>query len=419
MAPITRLESPTRKYVQAPPPRTTTAPESAPQQSTRPGADRYRDSFEAPSARGVNAIEGGKSDAAALRTQRDLSGARQQLGKDQHALEGRERKLAEARRGFNDRTATPAQVKQLTELHKAVNDARKQVESSEKKVSQLEKEEAGQVAASPQAVEKARFQVFTERFAELEKVHGKEKAATLARQTYYNSPAWNAGRGSSPASKADINAAGLPHDPKYVPGLAVSGYSGESRTPDGKQVDLGHVAAAIDWQVNKDKVPSSLNPFNLDTVTLTGDVASAINRVRDGTNAGTSLAAAIKSEGDGDWNGDIDGLNIAKRLANNPGASIGQTLKDYYGTGAYQNRVDEFAKHSKYIQRDANGTPGRTASGAYAVDTQKLAQEAKSFARVLGLGGYVDEGTALGVAKAWEQWLSQNTVHTKPTMSAA
>ncbi|WP_342375187.1 hypothetical protein NVS55_28325 [Myxococcus stipitatus] len=418
MAPLSRLEQASRKHVRSPPPPPPTpTPESAPQKSTRPGAERYRDSFETPKAGGVQAIGGSKSDAAALKTQRELSTARQLLGAKQKTVEDLEQKYSAALHAIKDRTATPEQVKRVSELGKALKEAREDVKPSAAKVAQLEKEEAKQVAASPEAVGKARFQVFTERFAELEKDVGKGKAATLARQTYYNSTAWNNGRGSPPATQGDINSAGLPHDPKYVPGMAVSGYSGESRTPDGKKVDLGHVAAAIDWQVNKDKVPSGPNPFNLDTVTLTGDVASAINQVRDGTNAGSSLDAAIAKEGDGDWNGDIDGLNIAKRLADSPGKSIGQTLKDYYGTGAYQKRVDEFARHSKYIQRDANGVPGRTANGAYAVDTQKLADDAKSFAKVLGFGGYVDSGTALAVAQAWERWLSRNTQHTPTTMS--
>ncbi len=296
------------------------------------------------------------------------------------------------------------------------DDAREaRVAQLRQRITSLEQTERAQPA---EAVEHARFTVFNQRMATLERELGRNGAATIARQTYYNSAAWNTGAGTSSASEAQVLAAGLPHAPDYIGGLATGGYGGRMRTPDGQEVDMGHVAAALDWQVNADRIPLLINlnplmlppvlttnPFNLETVTLTGDVGSAVRNTAAGDNVAARADEAIGDERNEDWYGDIDGLNLANRLRQNPNASIADTLNGYYGTGQYQNRVDEFATHSRHIQRDANGVPQRDAQGHYVVDTERLSREAYGFSILLNprsINNPSDE-----VANAWARWLHQ------------
>lgn len=392
-----------------PPPRTTERP-AAPRQpeptpQAAPQPRQVRDGFEPAPPRGPNATTGvnqvnnDPAYRAALDTQRQLSTLRQQAGRLQQELDNRNifSKGWDAISGGDD--AREAQVAQLKQ-----------------QISALEQTERSQPA---EAVERARFTVFNERMATLEQEVGKSDAARLARQTYYNSAVWNAGGGTSAASEADILAAGLPHAPDYQGGMAVGGYSGRMRTPDGTEVDMGHVAAALDWQVNADRVPDSFrlsyvppvsipNPFTLDTVTLTGDVGSAVKNTAAGDNAAARADTAISREGNEDWNGDIDGLNLANRLRQNPNLSITDALNGYYGTGEDRNRIHEFATHSRYIQRDANGVPQRDANGHYVVDRDKLASEAKAFAIVLDVPIPRSINNPSGeVADAWTRWFNQ------------
>jgi hypothetical protein len=362
-------------------------------------AKRVKDGYEGAQARGtagaqgVNQVNNDPAYRQALDTQRKLSELRQQAGKLQLELDNRNlfQKARDAITGGDD--AKEAQIAKLKTDIAALETVEK---------------------AQPQnAVERARFTVFNERMATLEKELGKSGAATIARQTYYNSAVWNVGGGTLPASEAQVLAAGLPHDPNYSGGQAVGGYSGRMRTPDGKEVDMGHVAAALDWQVNADRVPDNYwvpgvpptripNPFTLDTVTLTGDVGSAVKNTAAGDNVASRADTAIRNEGTEDWNGDIDGLNLANRLRQNPNLSITDALKGYYGTGQYQNRIDEYATHSRYIQRDANGVPQRDAQGDYVVDRDKLAREAKGFAVILDPRAI--NNPSKDVADAWVRW---------------
>ncbi|MBN8226147.1 hypothetical protein JYK02_01340 [Corallococcus macrosporus] len=336
------------------------------------------------------------SDAAyaqALGTQRRLSDLRQTAGRLQLGLDNRSI-IQKGRDAFTGKAeATEAEIVRLKQ-----------------NIAALENVERGQ----PQdAVERARFTVFNERMPKLELELGKSGAATIARQTYYNSVTWNVGRGSLPASEGKVLAAGLPHAPDYSGGQAVGGYGGRMRSPDGSEVDMGHVTAALDWQVNSARVPKSYlvptvppvaipNPFTLDTVTLTGDVASAVRNTAKGNNAAHRADLAISREGNEDWYGDIDGLNLANRLRQKPALSITQALTDYYGTGQYQRRMDEFATHSRYIQRDAQGTPQRDAQGDYAVKRDLLARDAYAFSLVLD--PHSINNPSKEVADAWVRW---------------
>jgi hypothetical protein len=333
----------------------------------------------------------------ALTTQQQLSQTRQEAGRIQGELDNRNifTKAWEGLTGADD--GREQQVAQL-----------------QQQITALEQVERSQPA---EAVERARFTVFNERMATLERERGPGAAATIARQTYYNSLPWNVGGGTTRASDAEILSAGLPHAPDYQDSLAVGGYGGRMRTPDGTVVDMGHVAAALDWQVNASRIPNTLpiggdpwgnggipNPFTLDTVTLTGDVASAIRNTAAGDNVPERATAAINAEGDEDWNGDIDGLNLAHRLQQNPSQGIAGALNSYYGTGQDQNRIDEYATHSRYIQRDGDGVPQRDAQGHYVVDRERLAREAHAFSIILDPRALNNPSGE--VVDAWSRWLN-------------
>lgn len=365
---------------------------------------QVKDGFDSAQTRGatqagnVSQVNNDPAYRQALQTQQQLSQLRQEAGKLQLELDNRNplSKVWDGVTGGDD--AKEARVAELRQ-----------------QITALEQTERSQPA---DAVERARFTVFTERMASLERELGKSGAATIARQTYYNSPVWNAGAGTSEASQAQIMAAGLPHDPTYIDGLASGGYGGRMRTPDGKEVDMGHVACALDWQVNADRIPSTINlnpivvppvlvpnPFNLETVTLTGDVASAVRNTAAGANANTRADTAIGREGNEDWYGDIDGLNLANRLRQNPNASIADTLNGYYSTGQYQNRMDEFATHSRHIVRDQNGVPQRDENGHYKVDRDTLSREAYAFSIILNPKSI--NNPAGEVTDAWTRWFNQ------------
>lgn len=344
-----------------------------------------RDSSRGP--RGVEAVEpaGDDVDAAALANQRELSDARQALGDAQLELEGRN----PLRRGWD--ALVPGKT-----------DGEERVEELEARVRELEEAED---ALPREAVERARFTVFNERLAELEAEHGTETAARLARQTYYNSDVWNGAALTGKASEGEINAAGLPHG-DYSGGIAVGGYGGAMRTPDGRPVDMGHVAAALDWQVNDHGGHG--NPFDENAITLSGDIASAIKRTEGADDAEAAAEAAIGAEGDADWNGDIDGNNLAHRLEQNEGQTLAETLSGYYDSGDYEQRVDEWATHSKYIERDEQGVPLREADGSYVVDEDELRGNANGFLKLLTKGKSLLPTTDYAdreVVDAWVEWL--------------
>jgi hypothetical protein len=414
----------------------TSRPEpAAPTQSTQaPPASRraqQQDSFESAPAKGPVALDGGAPppgttgtagvqqatpvapidgvDPQVLQTQEKLSQARQKLG-DWHL------------RGSPDEST-------LVQL--------------ENEVAELEAQEKAQFE-NPDLkddVEKAQFAVLQKRMGELEQEHGKEQAVTLARQTYYNSDLWNLAGGSEKASDAQVLALGLPHTPgDKDTGVAAGGFRGQMRTPDGQPVDMGHVLCGMDWQLNKDRIPKKLsvddlakaaekegladileklpgggpdidNPFTLDFVTLEGDLGSAVAS-RYG---GESADKAVAEESDYDWNSDLDGLNLAKRLETNPNQSLSDTLNAYYGNGEYKNRVDEYATHGKYVKRDGNGQPVRDEAGHYKMDIEAMAEDGIYGGIILSRGdiaGAVAKDTldprsnkAEETARAFEQWL--------------
>ncbi|MBL8956570.1 MAG: hypothetical protein JNK82_37695 [Myxococcaceae bacterium] len=312
----------------------------------RPAADRP--SLQLDSTRGVEGIDAA-SDAQALTTQRELSAARQQLGQLQQRRERQPVLMLDL--------ATDRQIAQLQE-----------------KVSALEKLEASQPEKS---VLKARFTVFNERMGELEKTLGKSQAATIARQTYYNGPTWNAPSGTMPATIGAINAAGLPHG-KFNPNIAAGGFEGEMMTPDGKAVDMGHVSAALDWQVNRHLGLSE------GEVTVVGDLGSAMRNTSSSSPSAKAADEALDIEGPGDWNGDLDGQNLANRMRQNPNLSITDALKGYYGTGDHKNRVNEWASHSPYIVRNADGRPALDREGNFQF-TPQLKADSEAFLKKLTL----------------------------------
>ncbi len=281
---------------------------------------------------------------------------------------------------------------------------------------------------------------------ELEQQYGKEKAITLARQTYYNSDVWNLAAGSEKASDDQVLALGLPHKPgEKDNGPFSGGYMGPMRTLDGQPVDMGHVLCGMDWQINKDRAPDSLkvddltravghgevgkvlkeyigdkasipNPFDLGFVTLEGDLGSAVKE----SLGGTSPDDAVAEEGDYDWNSDLDGLNLAKRLETHPNQSLADALGGYYDSGEYKNRADEFATHSEYVKRDGNGQPVKDKNGHYEMDTEKMAEDSflaglllsKGDPKVLA-GGVLDKlnpfsDKAEDVAESFEKWLHRS-----------
>ncbi len=321
----------------------------------------------------------------ALDVERQLSEARQALGREQLAHEDRN----VLRKGWD----------WLTDGDK---EQREKIERLEQRVKDLE---AVSAQLPREHVEAARFVVFNERLAAVEKEHGKGAAATLARQTYYNSAAWNGGAGTEPASPGAINAAGFPRG-DYHSGIAAEGYDGEMRDPSGKKVDMGHVAAALDWEVNKGRLANQYgNPLDANSVTISGDVASAMANTPVGPDAAARARQAIADEGDGDWHGDIDGQNIAHRLASDPDASLADTVRGYYD-GPHERRIDEWATHSKYIQRDGAGVPKRDAGGNYVLDRAQLQKDAHHFADLIGKGILPGRDFAEAeVMDAFEAWL--------------
>ncbi len=321
---------------------------------------------------GVTSV-GSVDDAKALQTQRELSAARQELGRLELRVE-----------------AQP--VLNLSP------DIREQLANLKARVASLEKVEASQPEAS---VLKGRFVVFNERMGELEKTMGKGAAATIARQTYYNGPTWNAPSLTLPATAGAIDAAGLPHG-QFNPGVAAGGFDGEMMTADGHQVDMGHVAAALDWQVNNHV---GLTPGD---VTVVGDLASAMRETSSGSPSAVAAQKAVAREGNGDWNGDLDGQNLAHRMAQNPNLSITDALKGYYGTGEDKNRVNEWASHSPYVVRDASNKPVLDKDGNFTF-TPQLKAEAESFLYKLSLGqksGSDVDGQ--GVVDAFGRYLAAN-----------
>lgn len=316
----------------------------------------------------------------AYRTQKELSEKRQQLGKDMQELEMLNQMVSQA---------------PLTVLFKGgrMDELGKRIDQTKKDIQGLEAVAATQ---PKEDVQRASFQVFNERLAALEAEGGREKAARLARQSYYNDTQFNASAGTLPASESELLKAGFPKDPLM-------------KAPNGDVIDMGHVACALDWKVN----PSVMNHLgaDLDQVTLTGDLGAAAVSMGNGRR---SAADALGREASPpDLYGDIDGLNLAARLEAQPSRSMADTLSSYYGNNP-KNRMQEFASHSPYVQKDAGGQPMKDAAGNFVLDDGKLQTAAMDFAkelqRVRYSGGVEDTtltSNAAQVVKEWKSWFDQ------------
>ena len=411
-------------------------PPAAPASSAKPAASgraAEADSFEQGRKSGPVSLDGGAPPGGTqgLAAAPPAAPVTPIDGVDPKVLETQE-KLSKARQALGEWELNGSQD-ESTQVH------------LENEVAALEAEEKAQFEDPnlKDDVEKAQFVVLEKRMGELEQKHGKNQAITLARQTYYNSDLWNQAAGSTKASDAQVKALGLPRTPgEKNNGVAVGGFEGQFRAPDGQPVDMGHVLCGMDWQANKDRVPKELkikdlakavgqesaadvlkhlpgsngvtvpNPFDKDFVTLTGDLGSAVQS-RYG---GKSASEAVAGQSDYDWNGDLDGLNVARRMETNPNLSAADALKGYYDSGESKNRVDEVATHSKYFQRDGSGVPRRDDKGHYKMDIDKMASDGFVAALLLGHdkdtlgGGALDkvnpfQDKAKEVAKAYEKWV--------------
>ncbi|QSQ22716.1 hypothetical protein JY651_47750 [Pyxidicoccus parkwayensis] len=406
-------------------------PSNSPSTQGGPATRRAQeDTFEHAPRKGPVALDGGATGTAGLSEAPRTEALAPVDGVDPKVLETQD-KLSKARQ-------------RLGELRTQDRPNPSAISSAEQEVKDLEALEKSQFD-DPELkddVEKAQFVVTEKRLGELEQKYGKEQAITMARQTYYNSDLWNLAGGSRTATDNQVLALGLPHVPGEAKNNepAVGGYPGAMRTPDGQPVDMGHVLCGMDWQVNKDRVPDTLavddlakavgqeklgdilkklpgggtripNPFDKGFVTLTGDLGSAVKKRYEGQPADVAIA----SESNYDWNGDLDGLNLAKRLETNPNQSLGDAMKGYYDSGESRNRVDEYATHGEYVKRDDNGQPKKDKNGHYQLDTDAIARDGLLTGVLLSKGSIADDvlkdlvnplsSKPKEVAEAFEKWL--------------
>jgi hypothetical protein len=265
-------------------------------------------------------------------------------------------------------------------------------------------------------VETARFQAFSQQLGVLEKKYGKKEAARLARQVYYDSGVWDLNTNSLPASSAARLATGLP--PKNE--------AQSMMTPNGQVIDMTHVAVAMDWALNPPRL-SGMNPAD---ATLVGDLAqTSLNTAVSAKNFHNIQDAAASNFGTyastNQLRGDIDGLNLAARLSQDPKASLSDTFNAYFQAGP-SDPIGEFAASSPFVERDQNG-PVVNSSGNYVTDLPVLANATIQFARYIrdgerledaGKGNYgsvdsarvtdkqIDQAAA-AVMGQWVQWFNQ------------
>lgn len=320
----------------------------------------------------------------ALRLQRELSVARVAAG--------------EAERAYRAAPFWSASRKEL----RATRDAR------QADVRSLETREAEQAAVMLPDVQKARFQVLLERLPVLEAKVGTNEAARLARQTYYAGPAWDgvaaAGRVRM-ATRWEIQEAGLPHG-IFNEWNAAGGFDGDMRMPDGTPVDVGHMFCGVDWQVNGRVAKGA---WSIEAVTIGGDLSTAMASITSAT--AEAGRAALSGELGFDMNGDLDGLNIAQRLAKSPGTSMSSAVAAYYGRGL--RRVNEYVTHAKWIVRNADGTPKRTRYGGYELDHATFRRNTGWMANLIrvwnGRMSTVSRAEQDAVIDAFAEWLRENS----------
>ncbi|MBZ4419229.1 hypothetical protein [Myxococcus sp. RHSTA-1-4] len=375
-----RVDSHSRTRI--PPRPKETEPAPAPKKKTEAPAPTPTDSFQPAAPAAGKPKAPAKTDAVrpdptgpraptAYQLQKDLSATRQKKGEILEKID----KVEDELRGWHwPWTDTSKQEKQLKDL-------KAQLDTTNQSLKSLEGTEA---SFQPQSeVQKARYQVFTERLGELEKTHGKKEAASIARQTYYNDLKFNGVSLSLPLKEKDKLKAGLPTNPLMM-------------TPKGEVVDAGHVAAAMDWTLN----PKINRVVDLQGVTLVGDLAAGAEKmVKEGRTPEKALDNPDSGEARlEDLKGDIDGLNIANRLSKNPNASLTDTFKSYYDNVDPKSRLDELATHSPYFKKDEKGQ--------YVVDQDALAKHVASFTRKLIAVGGQNGG---GDKKAQDQLVEQKS----------
>ncbi len=231
-------------------------------------------------------------------------------------------------------------------------------------------------------VETARFQVFGEQLTYLENKYGKSTAARLAREVYYNDPHWDVASMSPPADEATLLQTGLPPKDDAL-----------MMAPNGDPVDMSHVAVAMDWQLNPPSILGIKSPVDIQDATLVGDLAqSSINTAvsfadAKKTDAKASLGDIAKTTFEGYANrpqllGDIDGLNLASRLGQNPNARLSDLFNAYYSGGGPNGRMDELAASSPFIRKNGS-VPVRDAQGNYVLDMGKLTDATMQFAKAM------------------------------------
>lgn len=247
-------------------------------------------------------------------------------------------------------------------------------------VETLMRREAEQARIMLPDVQKARFAVTLERLRALEGELGAEAAVRLARQTYYAGFAWDgvaAAGQSKPATRWELSAAGFPHGVTNH-WNAAGGFDGDMRTPDGTPVDMGHMFCGVDWQVNDRHAHGA---WSIESVTLGGDLGSAMANTLGASP--DEARAAIAGEGDFDLNGDLDGLNLAKRLETHHGARVSDVLAAYYAENPTRTRVSEYASHGRWVARNSDGTPKRTRYGGYVLNDELLRHETRAMTRLI------------------------------------
>jgi len=321
----------------------------------RPAVEQGQASRGAAAARQVL----GGAPPEALRVQHQLSETRQRLGAVLEQQAGLQQQAGDAVLAG----AHEASLKRLSGEEAALRGALATLQQAE--------------AAQPRAdVERASFEVFFERFEALEKAQGPEAAARLARQTWYNDRKFNVAGGSRPATEAQLLKAGFPT-------------SATMRSPSAERIDMGHVACALDWELNPSVYHGLL--VDLEQVTFTGDLAAAAQAVAE---RGLDGEAALDQQaGAPDLLGDYDGLNLAARIRADRTRDVSAHLRAYYADGP-EDRLGELAQHSRFFIRDPAGSPQRDAEGRLRVDRSALTEAVRTFTQRLDVVGYGGQGVS-------------------------
>jgi hypothetical protein len=220
------------------------------------------------------------------------------------------------------------------------------------------------------AVEAARFRVFLAVLRDLEGQKGTRGAISLLRRAYYDGGLWVTASGQPELSREQKNALGAPQG-RANPRL-LGGGEGDNRelkvvVPDGTRTDIAHVLAGLDYQLNR--WPRRIgvrgrevrNPVDERTLGLSGDLMTAAmyvgslrNLLRQGPRAAVRHAIR-EQEGNADFRGDVDMVNVLAMLSAEPQAGAADLLESYYlnsGNPPSLRRMELFARNaSSYFHR--------------------------------------------------------------------